>query len=180
MPDARCQMSDVRFWRGSPPNHPCRCLSWARSPEKKGLIRSTAPVSVHWHLFHGLVPPKKRDSPGPTSNPSSRTSGKAAPIRDLARPARDPKEGDKERIQAFEGVVIRMRRGGPRASITVRKVSYGIGVERIFPLHSPVIDSITIKSHAHVRRAKLYFLRDRRGKAARMKEVRRGPGGKKL
>ena len=88
------------------------------------------------------------------------------------------REGEKERIQAFEGVVIRMRRGGPRASITVRKVSYGIGVERIFPLHSPVISTITVKSHAHVRRAKLYYLRERRGKAARLKDAKgkRGRG----
>jgi large subunit ribosomal protein L19 len=83
------------------------------------------------------------------------------------------REGDKERIQVFEGLVIGMHRGGSRASITVRKVSFGQGVERIFPLHSPVIDKIEVVRMARVRRAKLYFLRALRGKAARMKEVRR-------
>jgi large subunit ribosomal protein L19 len=84
------------------------------------------------------------------------------------------KEGDKERIQVFEGVVINLRRGGIRASFTVRKVSFGQGVERIFPLHSPTIQKIDVVRSAKVRRAKLYFLRDLKGKAARMKEVRRG------
>ncbi|MFB3852533.1 MAG: 50S ribosomal protein L19 [Vicinamibacterales bacterium] len=84
------------------------------------------------------------------------------------------REGDKERIQIFEGIVIGIHRGGSRASFTVRKVSFGQGVERIFPLHSPIIDRIDIVRSAKVRRAKLYFLRKLRGKAARMKEVRRG------
>ena len=83
------------------------------------------------------------------------------------------REGDKERIQVFEGLIIGMHRGGARASITVRKVSFGQGVERIFPLHSPVIDKIEVVRTARVRRAKLYFLRALRGKAARLKEVRR-------
>ena len=83
------------------------------------------------------------------------------------------KEGDKERIQIFEGVVINLRRGGVRASFTVRKVSFGQGVERIFPLHSPTVDKIEVIRGAQVRRAKLYFLRDLRGKAARMKESKR-------
>jgi len=82
------------------------------------------------------------------------------------------REGDKERIQVFEGMVIGMHRGGTRASFTVRKVSFGQGVERIFPLHSPVIQKIEVVRTARVRRAKLYFLRDLRGKAARMKETR--------
>ncbi len=83
------------------------------------------------------------------------------------------KEGDKERIQVFEGVVINLRRGGVRATFTVRKVSFGQGVERIFPLHSPTIQKVDIVRSAKVRRAKLYFLRELKGKAARMKEVKR-------
>ena len=80
------------------------------------------------------------------------------------------REGDKERIQVFEGMVIGMHRGGSRATFTVRKVSFGQGVERIFPLHSPTIDKIEVIRTAQVRRAKLYFLRELKGKAARMKE----------
>ena len=83
------------------------------------------------------------------------------------------REGDKERIQVFEGVVIGMHRGGTRASFTVRKVSFGQGVERIFPLHSPTVDKIDVLRGAKVRRAKLTFLRDLKGKAARMKEQKR-------
>jgi large subunit ribosomal protein L19 len=83
------------------------------------------------------------------------------------------REGDKERIQVFEGMVIGMHRGGSRASFTVRKVSFGQGVERIFPLHSPIVDKIEVIRSAKVRRAKLYFLRELRGKAARMKEKKR-------
>src|SRR5260221_14437084 len=80
------------------------------------------------------------------------------------------REGDKERVQVFEGTVIGMHRGGLRASFTVRKVSAGQGVERIFPLHSPVIQKVEVVRSAKVRRAKLYFLRDLQGKAARMKD----------
>jgi len=80
------------------------------------------------------------------------------------------REGDKERIQVFEGIIIGMHRGGVRASFTVRKVSFGQGVERIFPLHSPVIQKVEVVRSAKVRRAKLYFLRDLKGKAARMRE----------
>ena len=83
------------------------------------------------------------------------------------------REGDKERIQVFEGMVIGIHRGGARATFTVRKVSFGQGVERIFPLHSPTIDRIEVIRGAKVRRAKLYFLRDLKGKAARMKEQKR-------
>ena len=85
------------------------------------------------------------------------------------------REGDKERIQVFEGMIIGQHRGGARATFTVRKVSFGQGVERIFPLHSPIIDKIEVLRTARVRRAKLYFLRGLRGKAARMKEAARKP-----
>ena len=80
------------------------------------------------------------------------------------------KEGNKERLQVFEGVVIARKHGGVRESITVRKVSFGVGVERIFPLHATVIDHIDVVRRGKVRRAKLYYLRDLRGKAARIKE----------
>ena len=83
------------------------------------------------------------------------------------------REGDKERIQIFEGIVIGLHRGGARASFTVRKVSFGQGVERIFPLHSPTIAKVDLVRSARVRRAKLYFLRNLKGKAARMKETAR-------
>ncbi len=79
------------------------------------------------------------------------------------------REGDKERIQVYEGVVIRRRRGGASATFTVRKISYGVGVERIFPVESPTVEKVEIKSRGHVRRARLYYLRDLRGKAARLR-----------
>ena len=82
------------------------------------------------------------------------------------------KEGEKERIQAFQGVVVSQRKGSSKATFTVRKVSYGIGVERIFPMHSPIIDKIEILNRGRVRRAKIYYLRKLRGKAARIKEKR--------
>ena len=82
------------------------------------------------------------------------------------------KEGDKERLQAFEGVVIARSRG-PQASFTVRKISFGHGVERIFPLHSKVVDKVELLRSSKVRRAKLYYLRGLRGKAARLKDVDR-------
>jgi len=80
-------------------------------------------------------------------------------------------EGEKERVQVFQGVVIRRRGGGLSESFTVRKYSYGIGVERIFPLHSPRIEKIEVVRSGRVRRARLYFLRRRKGKAARLKET---------
>ena len=82
------------------------------------------------------------------------------------------REGDKQRIQVFQGVVISKRKGGINASFTVRKVSYGVGVERVFPMHSPVIDKVEIVTRGRVRRAKIYYLRKLRGKAARIREKR--------
>ena len=81
-------------------------------------------------------------------------------------------EGGRERVQAFEGVVIARSGGGARESFTVRKVSFGVGVERIFPVHAPIIQSIEVLRRGDVRRAKLYYLRDRVGKATRIKEKR--------
>ncbi len=82
------------------------------------------------------------------------------------------KEGEKERIQVFEGVVIRRRKGNTSSTFTVRKVSYGVGVERIFPLHSPMLERVEVVSRGKVRRSRLYYLRGLRGKAAKVKEKR--------
>ena len=82
------------------------------------------------------------------------------------------KETERERVQVFEGVVIGLRGTGARATMTVRKISFGTGVERIFPLHARTIEKIEVVRHARVRRAKLYYLRERKGKASRMKERR--------
>lgn len=81
------------------------------------------------------------------------------------------KEGNRERLQAFEGVIIAFKNGSIRETFTVRRMSFNVGVERTFPLHSPKIDHIDIVRHGKVRRAKLYYLRERTGKAARLKEV---------
>jgi len=83
------------------------------------------------------------------------------------------KEGEKYRIQVFEGVVMARKRAGISSTFTVRKVSFGYGIERIFPLHSPIIDKLEVVKSGKVRRARLYYLRGRRGKAARLKEVGR-------
>ena len=82
------------------------------------------------------------------------------------------KEGDKSRIQVFEGTVIAIHKGGPRTTFTVRKMSFGVGVERIFPLYSPSVTKIEVEGQFRVRRAKLYYLRELRGKKARLKELR--------
>ncbi len=81
-------------------------------------------------------------------------------------------EGEKERTQVFEGVVIRKRGEGARASFTVRRISYGVGVERTFPLHSPRVEKVDVVRHGQVRRSKLYYLRELTGKAARLKQRR--------
>ena len=80
------------------------------------------------------------------------------------------REGDKERVQVFHGVVIRRQRAGARSTFTVRKVSYGVGVERVFLLHSPRIEKLEVGAHGKVRRSRLYYLRDLKGKAARLRE----------
>jgi len=84
------------------------------------------------------------------------------------------REGEKERIQVFKGVVIRRSGGSTRETFTVRKVSYGVGVERIFPVHSPKIEKLEVVRRGHVRRAKLYYLRSLRGKKARLRQAQRG------
>lgn len=84
-------------------------------------------------------------------------------------------EGEKERVQVFEGVVIRRRGEGARATFTVRRVTYGVGVERTFPLHSPRVERVQVMKSGHVRRAKLFYLRDRTGRAARLREKRTAP-----
>lgn len=81
------------------------------------------------------------------------------------------KEGNRERIQVFEGTVIAKKHGGIEESFTVRRISYGIGVEKVFPLHAPSIEKVEVVRHGKVRRAKLYYLRDRVGKAAKVKEA---------
>ena len=80
------------------------------------------------------------------------------------------KEGSRERVQVFEGTVIAKKHGGIEETITVRRISYGVGVEKVFPLHSPIIEKFEIVRHGYVRRAKLYYLRDRVGKSAKLRE----------
>ena len=89
------------------------------------------------------------------------------------------KEGERTRVQAYEGVCIARSGGGLNESFTVRKISYGEGVERVFPIYSPMIDSVKVVRRGKVRRAKLYYLRDRRGKSARIAERSEGPAAKK-
>ena len=104
------------------------------------------------------------------SQSSMKTEKPAIQIGDYVRIAVKIREGDKERNQMFEGMVIAMKHGGISETFTVRRVSYGCGVERVFPIHSPNVVSVEVLRHGRVRRAKLYYLRDRVGKAARIKE----------
>ena len=94
-----------------------------------------------------------------------------ADIGDTVRVHVRVKEGSRERIQVFEGTVIAKKHGGIEESFTVRRISYGIGVEKVFPLHAPSIEKVEVVRHGKVRRAKLYYLRDRVGKAAKVKEA---------
>lgn len=91
-------------------------------------------------------------------------------VGDMVRVHVKVKEGSRERIQIFEGTVIGKKHGGIEETITVRRISYGVGVEKVFPVHSPSIDKIETVRHGYVRRAKLYYLRDRVGKAAKLRE----------
>ncbi|MCQ2453910.1 MAG: 50S ribosomal protein L19 [Clostridia bacterium] len=106
-------------------------------------------------------------------NAQLRTDRPAFNVGDTVRVQVKVVEGTRERLQAFEGVVIAKRNGSCRETFTVRRVSYGIGVERTFPLHSPRVDSITVVRKGKVRRAKLYYLRGLQGKAAKIKDITR-------
>ena len=103
-------------------------------------------------------------------SPYIRSDLPALRVGDTVRVHTKIKEGSRERVQVFEGIIIAYKKGGNRAAITVRKVSHSVGVERIFPLSSPAVEKIDIKSHGQIRRAKLYYLRNLSGKAARIKE----------
>ena len=100
---------------------------------------------------------------------SVKTEAPVVEVGDTVRVQVRIKEGDKERLQAFEGTVIAKKHGGVAETFTVRRLSYGVGVERVFPLHSPNVDSVAIVRKGRVRRSKLYYLRDRVGKAAKVK-----------
>lgn len=91
-------------------------------------------------------------------------------VGDYVRVSVKIREGDKERIQAFEGTIISMKHGGISETFTVRRIAHGVGIERVFPVHSPNVVDVEVLRHGQVRRAKLYYLRDRVGKAARVKE----------
>ena len=105
------------------------------------------------------------------SNSSMKTEALKFEIGDTVRVHVKIKEGDKSRIQVFEGTVIAKKHGGISETFTVRRVAHGCGIERVFPLHSPVVDKVEVVRHGKVRRAKLYYLRDRVGKAAKVKEL---------
>lgn len=91
-------------------------------------------------------------------------------VGDYVRVSVKIREGDKERLQAFEGTIISMKHGGISETFTVRRIAHGVGIERVFPVHSPNVVTVDVLRHGRVRRAKLYYLRDRVGKAARVKE----------
>ncbi|MBQ3045430.1 MAG: 50S ribosomal protein L19 [Clostridia bacterium] len=101
---------------------------------------------------------------------SLKSEAPAIEVGDTVKVSVKIREGDKERIQAFEGTVIAMKGSGVSATFTVRRVSYGVGVERVFPVHSPNVAKVEVIRHGRVRRSKLYYLRDRVGKAAKVKE----------
>ena len=106
--------------------------------------------------------------------PTSRTSAPATPLKVHVRVI----EGNRSRVQLFQGVVIRRQGDGVRETFTVRKVSFGVGVERTFPVHTPIVEKIEVVTRGDVRRAKLYYLRDLRGKAAKIKEKRDTPASR--
>ena len=105
------------------------------------------------------------------SNPSIKEEAPKFDIGDTVKVHVKIKEGDKSRIQVFEGTVIAKKHGGISETFTVRRVAHGCGIERVFPLHSPVVDKVEVVRSGKVRRAKLYYLRDRVGKAAKVKEL---------
>ena len=105
------------------------------------------------------------------ATPCLKENPPAFSIGDTVRGGVRIKEGEKSRVQAFEGTVIAKKHGGIQETFTVRRMSHGVGVERVFPLHSPVVESVTVIREGKVRRSKLYYLRDRVGKAARVKEA---------
>ncbi|MCI6026144.1 MAG: 50S ribosomal protein L19 [Oscillospiraceae bacterium] len=105
------------------------------------------------------------------ATPCLKENPPAFSIGDTVRVGVRIKEGEKSRVQAFEGTVIAKKHGGIQETFTVRRMSHGVGVERVFPLHSPVVESVTVIREGKVRRSKLYYLRDRVGKAARVKEA---------
>ena len=104
------------------------------------------------------------------SNSSLKENAPVVEIGDTVRVNVRIKEGEKYRLQAFEGTVIAKKHGGISETFTVRRVAHGVGIERVFPVHSPVVDSVEVIRHGKVRRSKLYYLRDRVGKAAKVKE----------
>lgn len=105
------------------------------------------------------------------ATPCLKENPPAFSIGDTVRVGVRIKEGEKSRVQTFEGTVIAKKHGGIQETFTVRRMSHGVGVERVFPLHSPVVESVTVIREGKVRRSKLYYLRDRVGKAARVKEA---------